>query len=1093
MKIKKIILIILLFSIQHVYGQFDTLFWFAAPEISISENFFDRPIYLWLTSSTQSSQVTISQPANSSFTPIVVNLSANSTQFINLTPWIEQIETKPANQILNYGLKISATNPVNAYYEDLSIQCMCNPEIYVLKGKNSLGTSFMIPMQNMLNNASNPAYFPVPYSSFIVIATENNTNITITPSSNVVGHIANIPYTITMNKGQTYSATATSQSATQHLNGSIVVSDKPISVTINDDLIYGGVYGTCADVAGDQIIPINKLGTKYIIVRGFLTVPYDKVFILATQNGTNIMINGSTVISLNTGQTYMHSMNTNDAAYIESNNPIYVLQMSGFGCEIGNCLVPQIECSGSNSVTFTRSTSDPLHLMLIVPSGAEGGFQINGNSTLIAASQFYSVPGTSNTWKYAKITFSTSQIPLGVSTTVTNSIERFHLGMIHGTSNNGCRFGFFSDFSRYKYEITSNGDRFCEGDTLNLTVNTYPGASYNWIGPNGFVSNNQTPQISNLNPANQGLYIVNGTVEDCSVIPDSIYIQIDTVFQPTLTSNGNHFCEGDTLKIFADVQEGISYSFQTPLGSVINVDSIVNINLTEVNEGAYFLNNFSNVCPINIDTIDIQVDPIIYSSIFANDTIFCEGDTLRLFSNLDSNFNILWNSPYMTNYSSDTLVINAINHNQAGFYYVSGSNYFCSIIPDSIEIYIDTIANFQIFSNDTILCIEDTLEIYSTLPFNADFFWNTPINNHLTNDTIFLNHISEINEGYYYINVNNNNCPTSIDSILIQVETPSILQISSNDISFCISDTLILNVNSTQEVSMQWSGPNGFYSNNSNIKISPIELNQSGLYIINAYDTVCAVEPDSIIINVFDQPVITITPQNPEVCIGESIDLTANGGVSYNWNTLEQSESISVLPISTQIFTVIGTDIHDCRDTASANVIVKPIPILTISPNPIVIFLGEIVTLTVNSNIPGTNFQWSNGDVNPTIEISPDYTMMIGVEGNLDGCTNFQEIEIIVKIPLTECHIYLPNSFTPDGDGLNDIFIPYLDNAEIVSISIYNRWGQLIFTSNNSLMGWDGTFAGEQCMEGVYSYMIRYKQVDTGELKQKYGSVSLIR
>jgi len=328
---------------------------------------------------------------------------------------------------------------------------------------------------------------------------------------------------------------------------------------------------------------------------------------------------------------------------------------------------------------------------------------------------------------------------------------------------------------------------------------------------------------------------------------------------------------------------------------------------------------------------------------------------------------------------------------------------------------------------------------------------------------------------------------------MIQVETPSILNITSNDINFCIGDTIKLNVSSTQEVPIQWDLPNGLHSNNSNIQIFPIESNHSGLYIINAFDTVCNVIPDTVYINVYDRPIIGIDPQNPEICKGESIELTASGGFYYNWNTLEQSQSISVSPNSNETYSVVGSDIHNCKDTAITNVIVKPIPMLTISPDPIVIFLGEIVTLTVTSNLPGTNFQWSNGEVNPTIEISPDHTMMIGVEGNLDGCSNFQEIEIFVKIPLTDCHIYLPNSFTPNGDGLNDIFIPYLDNAEIVSFSIYNRWGQLIFTSNNSLIGWDGTFNGEQCVEGVYSYMVRYTQADTGALKQKYGSVSLIR
>jgi hypothetical protein len=73
-KLSKIFLFIfVMISNSALFAQFDTLFWFAAPEVSISYANFDRPIYLWLTSAMQPSQVTISQPANTSFTPIVVN------------------------------------------------------------------------------------------------------------------------------------------------------------------------------------------------------------------------------------------------------------------------------------------------------------------------------------------------------------------------------------------------------------------------------------------------------------------------------------------------------------------------------------------------------------------------------------------------------------------------------------------------------------------------------------------------------------------------------------------------------------------------------------------------------------------------------------------------------------------------------------------------------------------------------------------------------------------------------------------------------------------------------------------------------------
>ncbi len=733
---KIVFFLIVMASNSALFAQFDTLFWFAAPEVAQADRNFDRPIYIWLSSSNAPSQVTITQPANSSFAPIVVNLAANSTQFVNLTPWIDQIETKPANQVLNYGIKVSATNPVNAYYEILSLQCMCSPEIYVLKGRNSLGTQFMIPIQNFLNNANDASYTPTPYSSFVIVATENNTNVTITTSADVVGHNSNTPYTITLNEGQTYSATATSQLSTQHLNGSVVTSDKPIAITINDDLIYGGTYGTCADVAGDQIIPVNILGTKFIVVRGFLTIPYDKVFILATQNNTTVQVNGTTLTTINSGQTYMYSMNLADAVYIETSHPVYTLQLSGFGCEIGNCLVPQIECSGSHSVTFTRSTNDPLHLMLIVPTGGETNFQVNGNPTLINAPQFSFVPGTNNTWKYAKITFSTSQIPSGVSTTITNSLERFHLGFIHGTPNNGCRFGFFSDFGKYKYEITANGTHFCVGDTLQLTTNGFPGATYNWTGPNGFSSTSQSFQINSLNFSNQGLYIVNGTVESCIVEPDSIYIQVDTTFYASIFSNDTILCVGDTLILYTNLNFELNFDWHTPFQIVSNQDSLQLPNIQLNDQGMYSIEGMANNCSIISDSVMIQVQQPPDIQIFADDTLFCDGDSMSLSSTYNPNVQYFWTGPVGFTSQNQNIHFDQIHVQQSGIYILNAQDGVCSIFPDSIEITVHPTPDIVLNPFPNHICLGDSVflefqgaDLYVYLNDTLNQIWLYPTEN----------------------------------------------------------------------------------------------------------------------------------------------------------------------------------------------------------------------------------------------------------------------------------------------------------------------------------------------------------------------------
>ena len=202
-------------------AQTDTSFWFVAPEITKASSNLDRPILMRITAYSISSIVKITQPANSNFPTQTISINSNSVATINLTNWIDIIENKPANTILNYGFKITSTNPVTIYYE---ISSANNPEIFVLKGNNALGTDFWISSQNFLDNST--AYIPNTNSSFDLVATNDATTVTIIPSNDIIGHNKNIPFTIILNKGQTYSATAVSNLSGNHLNGSRVLSDK---------------------------------------------------------------------------------------------------------------------------------------------------------------------------------------------------------------------------------------------------------------------------------------------------------------------------------------------------------------------------------------------------------------------------------------------------------------------------------------------------------------------------------------------------------------------------------------------------------------------------------------------------------------------------------------------------------------------------------------------------------------------------------------------------------------------------------------------------------------------------------------------------
>jgi gliding motility-associated-like protein len=600
MKSFYLVLFTLLLAFQ-ASAQLDTLFWFVAPEVAQSHG--DRPIVFRFATLATPATITISQPANPGFPPQVINLGANAAQTLDLTPWIDIIENKPANSVLNYGFKIKATAPIMAYYEVVT-SCNCNPDIFALKGKNALGTNFIISAQTFLTNAN------YARSGFDIVATQSNTSITIVPSNDIVGHPAGIPFTIVLNQGETFSAEASNIAGNLHLSGSTVIANKPIAITIKDDSMSGAPYGGCADLMGDQTIPVPVTGKEYVTLKGYLNGP-DKVYVVATQNNTQLTIDGVNVGTLNATNLYVHTQ-SNPTAYIQADKPVYVLHTTGFGCEVGGAIVPPVVCTGSNTVAFVRSTNEFFAMNILVPAGGENSFTLNGSPANVGPGIFQPVPGTNNNWMYAQLDGS-GFIGVQAASRLENPSAKFHLGVIHGGANSGCRYGYFSDFAAYKYEIDAANDLLCSGDTLMLATDSLPGATYNWTGPLGINSNGASLTLYGVVPAQSGNYIISGySPGACELIPDTVAITIiSTPNTPIITTN-SPLCLGDTLLAETTLNGAFTYHWNFNNGTVAINDSLT---IQGLQPGYYPIELYSNlgacISPTAVDTIHVLSAPQI--------------------------------------------------------------------------------------------------------------------------------------------------------------------------------------------------------------------------------------------------------------------------------------------------------------------------------------------------------------------------------------------------------------------------------------------------------------------------------------------------
>jgi len=149
-------------------------------------------------------------------------------------------------------------------------------------------------------------------------------------------------------------------------------------------------------------------------------------------------------------------------------------------------------------------------------------------------------------------------------------------------------------------------------------------------------------------------------------------------------------------------------------------------------------------------------------------------------------------------------------------------------------------------------------------------------------------------------------------------------------------------------------------------------------------------------------------------------------------------------------------------------------------------------TLLLNANWPGADYLWQDNSTQSTFEVESEGLFWVTLSA--DGCEYTDSIS--VSFIDCSCEIKLPNAFTPNNDGVNDIFrlIPPIDACSFTDFNfkIFNRWGTLIFESDSELSGWDGRYENKPVPSDAYIYIISYRLNDDthGELK---GDVTLIR
>lgn len=281
----------------------------------------------------------------------------------------------------------------------------------------------------------------------------------------------------------------------------------------------------------------------------------------------------------------------------------------------------------------------------------------------------------------------------------------------------------------------------------------------------------------------------------------------------------------------------------------------------------------------------------------------------------------------------------------------------------------------------------------------------------------------------------------------------------------------------------------------------------SGSYELSVLDNFGCNTGQTIIINEPLQLVSIVTVSNVH-CNGEANGealIGASGGTlpyTYNLNSQSPNQSGLFEGLSSGSYSFSVSDAHNCIDTGNLVVSEPAQVIINITPDSVVVSLVEVVQLNTISNYdPSASYQWTPAIglscydcPNPVVETynSIDYTLEVTTTINGYNCVG--EIEVPVTV-IPDYDIYIPNTFTPNGDGQNDLFRIFgnILALKYIEIQIFDRIGEKVFESNDINFMWDGNYKGKPLQPAVFVYTLRAVFIDNYSAKIYKGSLTLLK
>jgi gliding motility-associated-like protein len=635
--------------------------------------------------------------------------------------------------------------------------------------------------------------------------------------------------------------------------------------------------------------------------------------------------------------------------------------------------------------------------------------------------------------------------------------------------------------------FTASNTSVCPGDCIAFTDNSLGSPSawfWTFSGAATGTSNAQNPSSVCYN--NSGNFTVTLQITNtCGTFTSTQigYIQVGAGATPNITANGPvSFCEGNNVTLSTSTVG--TYQWQLN-GAAIPGET--NASLVVTQSGNYTVSVGSGSCSGISNTIQVNVTPAVTAVINAlSSTTICTGENVILESaNTANNYQWLLNGVAIAGATNQQFTVSS-----AGDYtlQVTSAN-GCSAIstPTTVTLLTATIPNIASTNGQLSFCQGQSLTLQATAGLaNYQWYVNNNIIAGATADTLVVTET-----GSYTVSTTNaNGCNTSSAQTIINLLPLPTAQITpAGPVLICNAVPVLLQV-ASGAASYQWY--------NAGISIAGATLNtflaaQTGDYsVVITNASGCSAASNTVIVSFNASISVSIYNANPFPCDGDIVYLSTTQNFNQiDWTTSESGIQIAVTSSGNYGVTVVSSG--GCTASNNVNITFLPKPMVE---------AGEDVTSDCVNGVMLNGIGDGTPLWEPALGLSNNNTFDVNAfpintttySLTVDNGTCKATDSLVVT---AECSsIYMPSAFTPNGDGLNDVFTAFGMDLKEYQLIIYNRWGEKIFQTKDINLGWDGTYKGTASPLGLYIWELEASDKNGKPLLndiQSRGTVSLVR